>query len=31
MELSGFYVKFERVLLKNGDKFTDKNVKIKLG
>ena len=27
MELGGFYVKFERVLLENGGKFTDKMYK----
>ena len=27
MELGGFYVKFERVLLKNGGKFINKNIK----
>ena len=31
MKLGGFYVKFERVLLENGGKFTGKNVKIKRG
>ena len=31
MELGGFYVKFERVLIKNGGKFAGKNVKIKRG
>ena len=29
MELGGFYVKFERVLLENGGKFMDKNIKNK--
>lgn len=29
MELGGFCVKFERILIKNSGKFTDKNVKIK--
>jgi len=27
MELGGFYVKFERVLLKSGGKFMGKNIK----
>ena len=27
MELGGFYVKFELVLIKNGGKFMDKNIK----
>ena len=27
MELGGFYVKFERVFIKNGGKFMDKNIK----
>ncbi len=30
MELGGFYVKFERVLIKNGGKFMDKNIKFEL-
>lgn len=27
MELGGFYVKIERVLIKNGGKFMGKNIK----